>query len=46
MVWEDVQGQESFPVNAGFELTNQGLLVQKNNYSANTHTHENFFFIC
>ena len=37
-MWEDVEGQESFPVNAGFELTTQGLLVQENNYSAMTHT--------
>ena len=33
-VWEDVEGQESFPVSAGFELTTQGLLVQEHNYSA------------
>ena len=36
-MWEDVEGQESFPVSAGFELTTQGLLVQEHNYSATTH---------
>ena len=36
--WEDVKGQESFPVNAGFEFTMQGLLVQEHNYSDTTHT--------
>ena len=45
-MWEDVEGQESFPVSAGFELTYQGLLVQEHNYCATTHTHkcETFFF--
>ena len=40
LVWEDVEGQESFPVSAsaGFELTTQRLLVQEHNYSAITHT--------
>ena len=38
LVWEDVEGQESFPVSAGFELTTLGLLVQEHNYSATTHT--------
>ena len=38
LVWEDVEGQESFPVSVGFELTTQGLLVQERNYSATTHT--------
>ena len=38
LVWEDVEGQESFPVSAGFELTTQGLLVQEHNYSATAHT--------
>ena len=33
LVWEAVEGQESFPVSAGF-----GLLVQEHNYSATTHT--------
>ena len=37
-MWEDVEGQESFPVSAGFELTTLGLLVQEHNYSATTHT--------
>ena len=38
LVWEDVEGQESFPVSAGFELTTQRLLVQEPNYSTSTHT--------
>ena len=29
LVWKDVEGQENFPVNAGFELTTHGLLVQE-----------------
>ena len=33
-----VEGQENFPVSAGFKLATQGLLVQEHNYSANTHT--------
>ena len=33
-MWDDVEGQESFPVSAGFELTTKGFLVQKHNYSA------------
>ena len=37
LVWEDVEGQESFPVSAGFELITHGLLVQEHNYSATTH---------
>ena len=37
LVWEDVEGQENFPVSAGFELTTHGLLVQEHNFSANTH---------
>ena len=37
-MWEDVEGQESFPVSPGFELTTLGLLVQEHNYSATTHT--------
>ena len=35
---EAVEGQENFPVSAGFELTIQGLLVQEHNYSATTHS--------
>ena len=42
LVWEDVEGQENFPVSAGFELTILGLLVQERNYSATTH---NQFFV-
>ena len=38
LVWEDVEGQENFPVSAGFELTTHGLLVQEHNYSATTHS--------
>ena len=38
LVWKDVEGQESFPVSAGFELTTLGLLDQDDNYSATTHT--------
>ena len=43
-MWEDVQGQKSFPVSAGFELITLGLSVQEHNYSiththAHTHTH-------
>ena len=38
-MWEDVEGQESFPVSAGFELTTQELLVQEHNYSATTHSY-------
>ena len=38
-MWEDVEGQEDFPVSAGFELTIHGLLVQEHNYSATTHSH-------
>ena len=34
---EDIEGQESFPFSAVFELTTQGLLVQEHNYSATTH---------
>ena len=26
-MWEDVEGQESFPVSAGFELITHGLYV-------------------
>ena len=37
-MWEDVKGQEGFPVSAGFELTTLGLLVQEHNYSATTHS--------
>ena len=38
-MWEDVEGQEGFPVSAGFELTTLGLLIQEDNYSATaTHT--------
>ena len=37
-MWEDVEGQEKFPVSAGFELTTHGLLVQEHNYSATTHS--------
>ena len=37
-MWEDVEGQENFPVSAGFELTTHGLLVQEHNYSATTHS--------
>ena len=37
LVWEDVEGQENFPVSAGFELITHGLLVQEHNYSATTH---------
>ena len=37
-MWQDVKGQESFPVSAGFELTSQGLFVQEHNYSATTHS--------
>ena len=33
-MWEDVEGQESFPASARFELTTQGLSVQEHNYSA------------
>ena len=40
-VWEDVEGQESFPVSSGFELTILGLLVQEHNlYSAATKVEE------
>ena len=43
-MWEDVEGQESFSVSAGFELTTLGLLVQELNYSTtpphHTHTHK------
>ena len=28
-MWEDVEGQEYFPVSAGFELITHGLLVQE-----------------
>ena len=38
LVWEDFEGQESFPVSAGYEFTTQGLLVQEHNYCATTHT--------
>ena len=37
-MWKDVEGQEKFPVSAGYELTTQGLLVQEHNYSATTHS--------
>ena len=37
LVWEDVEGQESFPVSAGLELITHGLLVQEHNYSATMH---------
>ena len=37
-MWEDVEGQESFLVSAGFELTTLELLIQEHNYSATTHT--------
>ena len=41
LVWEeDVEGQENFPVSAGFELTTLGLSVQEHKYSATLpHTH-------
>ena len=42
LVWEDVEGQESFPVSAGFELTTHGLLVQEHNYSATTHNQKKY----
>ena len=28
-MWEDVEGQESFHISPGFELTTRGLLVQE-----------------
>ena len=31
-MWEDVEGQENFPVSAGFELTTHELLVQEHNH--------------
>ena len=37
LVLEGVEGQERFPVSAGFELTTQELLIQEQNYSAITH---------
>ena len=37
LVWEDVEGQENFPISAGFELITHGLLVEEHNYSATTH---------
>ena len=41
LVWEDVEGQESFPVSAGFELITQGLLVKEHKLlSQHTHSEE------
>ena len=38
LVWEDVEGQENFPVSAGFELTTHGLLVQEHTQPSHTAT--------
>ena len=35
-MWEDVEGQENFPVSAGFYLITHRLSVQEHNYSATT----------
>ena len=37
LVWDDVEGQKSFPVSAGFKFTAQRLLVQVVQLSHHTH---------
>ena len=44
-MWKEIEGQESFPVSAGFEFTTQGLLVIEHYYSATTHTPQNRMII-
>ena len=45
-MWEDIEGQESFPVSAGFELTTLELelLVQENNATTQACTHPHIEF--
>ena len=38
LVWDDVEGQESFPVSAGFELTTRVVSPRAKLLSHHTHT--------